>query len=286
MEGSSFQVHADYTNHDAKKNQTQTSSLKINVQTLRVSSGNNNATDDIAMSGLDCPMTGIANNLASQKKPQSHSSNNTGEIQQQADMARMLQPTIRALQSATDKAVNKCAKRKGISGAPTKPRADHKTRSQQKLPGNEKATLSNHLGNHAVTVPKSKSKKAKKKKNGVGNTQPNNSTESYVKKTRKRKPKKKEETLAERLTHRLKSDALMTSNAEKTAKETADQFKDIHDQAPNPKDWQTLYEQEYQARTAMLRARQLRDEQALLSALDGLSLGGSESTGNDYDLIL
>ncbi|RAL60937.1 hypothetical protein DID88_010035 [Monilinia fructigena] len=158
---------------------------------------------------------------------------------------------------------------------------------QQKLLGNDKVTLPNHLGNRTVTAPNSKPRKTKKKKkNGAGKNQSNSSTEGSVKKTKKRKSKNKEGTLAERLTRRLKSDALVTSNAEKTAKETADKFKDMHDQAPNPREWQTLYEQEYQARNAVLRARPLRDEQALLSALDGLSLGGSNSTGDDYDLIL
>ncbi|RAL60936.1 hypothetical protein DID88_010034 [Monilinia fructigena] len=52
-EGSSFQIQADYTNRDGEKIQTQTASLKINVQTLKVLSVNYNATDDAAMSGLE-----------------------------------------------------------------------------------------------------------------------------------------------------------------------------------------------------------------------------------------
>ncbi|KAB8305144.1 hypothetical protein EYC80_004438 [Monilinia laxa] len=266
MEGSSFQMQADCTNCDGEKNQILTTSLKINVQTLRVSSGNTNSTDDTAMSGFEYAMAGIANSLASKKNSKPHSSINTGEIQQQVDMARILQLTIRALQPATDKAINKCAKRNGIQGAEAKPRAKRTSRSHQKLLGNDKVTLSNHLGNRTVTAPNSKlKKKKKKKKNGA---------------------EQRGDPCRERLTRRLKSDALMTSNAQKAAKKTVDKFKDIHDQAPNPREWQTLYEQEYQARTAVLRARQLRDEQALLSALDGLSLGGSKSTGDDYDSIL
>ncbi|QSZ29775.1 hypothetical protein DSL72_004292 [Monilinia vaccinii-corymbosi] len=277
MEGSSFQIQADYTNRNSNSNQTPTASLKINVQTLKVSTANHHATDDTAMSGLDYPMSGIVDGVASHVvKPKFHSSINTGDIQQQAEMARMLQPTIRALQSATDKAINHGAKAKRL------PRVKKDTSHPQK----------NLSGDDTVTVADTKSKmtrKEKKKKNDAdGSTQPNHSTEGSVKKTRKRKPKDKNKggPIADTLSRRQKSDAALISKAERSAQAKADKFKKSHAQAPNPRDWQTVYEQEYQARTARLRARQFRDEEALMSALHGLSLGGSKDTGDDHDSIL
>ncbi|ESZ94591.1 hypothetical protein SBOR_5002 [Sclerotinia borealis F-4128] len=271
MEGSSVQVHAEYTNR------------------------NNNATDDTAMSGLDYPMGDITNISKRSIKPKPQQSINTGEIQQQADLARMLQPTIRALQSATDKAINKAAK--DANGTSIEPKVSSGPRTSHMLRLEEyQSTLKSLLRKQPKetkesqadpSVPNTKSKK-KKKKNGGVNTQANNTSGGSVQKPKKRKSKEGsgEQHMAFLIARRKNEDARKFANAERAARADTDMKLDVSDKGSDPRHWQTLYEQEYHTRTAKLRERQIRDENALMLAFGGLSFGGSKDAGDDYDPLI
>ncbi|KAJ8064029.1 hypothetical protein OCU04_007870 [Sclerotinia nivalis] len=279
MEGSSVQVHAEYTDRDSNNNRIQTASLKINLQTLKVSTGatgNVYAPDDITMSGLDCEMGRTINSGISHMKPNTHSSMNTGQIQQQADLARMLQPTIRALQSATDKAINKS--KEVTNGAFIGPKLPNERRNMRRI------SQTNHT---AANTTNAKPKRTKKKKNSDTKTQTNPSS-GPVNKVRKRKSKEgeKEQHMLYLIERRKLEDRKKLADADMAAREDADQKALVLSNAPDSRLWQKMYEQEYQARTARLRERQIRDEKALMSALDGLSLGESKDANDDYDLIL
>ncbi|TEY38799.1 hypothetical protein BOTCAL_0474g00030 [Botryotinia calthae] len=302
MEGSSVQIQAEYADRDPNNNRIQTASLKINLQTLKVSNGspeNNNTNDDVDMSGLDDPISGIikkSNNRKSRHKP--HSSINTGQIHQQAQMARMLQPTIRALQSATDKAINKSNKiltqgeasigpilpsnpkklRRILKSDSSKVRQENSTGTKRKRKETNKTV---------VDAPNTKPKKEKKKKKNVAVIAKAKPSEGAIKKRRTRKPKEGKMDHMEYLMERRKlGDTKALVLADKTARSNADEKVDICGHGLNPADWEATYQQEYQARTERLRERQARDEQALMSALNGLSLVGTRIGGDDYDLIL
>lgn len=264
---------------------------------LTLELGNNNATNDTAMSGLEYPMEAVANFSKNQLKPKKHSSINSGEIQQRANLARMLQPTVRALQSATDKAIYQEKKLAiGSSIEPVLPSGQKAvellSRIEPSKSNNQKPTKRQRkvkAKQTAPTEPKTKPNppKKKKKKTLNANTQVNVS-EGSVNKIKKTKIKgsRKEQRMAYLLESRQDVDARKIKDAADAAKASADVEMNTVDQGPNPRDWQTVYEQEYQARTAKLRERQIRDEQALMSALNGLSLVGGNDPAGDYDLIL
>ncbi|KAF7920507.1 hypothetical protein EAE99_008120 [Botrytis elliptica] len=301
MEGSSVQIQAEYADRDPNNNRIQTASLKINLQTLKVSKdspGNNNTNDDVDMSGLDHPVSGIINNLNNRNtKRKQHTSINTGQIHQQAEMARMLQPTIRALQSATDKAINKSKKIASQGEVFIGPRLPNNRKTSRRLPESdasrvrredsaEKKRKRKETNKSVVNAPNTKSKKEKNKNNGGANAKAKPS-EGAVKKRKTRRPKEGKMDHMEYLMERRKlgdTNALVV--ADKTARSNADEKVDIYGHGLNPADWETAYQQEYQARTARLRERQTRDEQALMSALNGLSLDVARIGGGDYDLIL
>ncbi|THV44638.1 hypothetical protein BGAL_0602g00040 [Botrytis galanthina] len=304
MEGSSVQVQAEYADRDPNSNRIQTASLKINLQTLKVSNGspaelgNNNTNDDVDMSGLDHSVVGIINNLNNRNtRRKQHSSINTGSIHQQAEMARMLQPTIRALQSATDKAINKSKKigsqgevfigPKLPNGRKTLRRLSESDSSRVRREDSaEKKRKRKEMNKTVVNVPNAKPKKEKNKKNGGANGK-SKPSEGAVKKRRTRKPKEGKVDHMEYLMERRKlGDTNALAAADKTARSNADEKVDIYGHGLNPADWEAMYQQEYQARTARLRERQARDEQALMSALNGLSLSVARIGGGDYDLIL
>ncbi|KAF7876748.1 hypothetical protein EAF04_001832 [Stromatinia cepivora] len=298
MEGSSVQVHAEYIDRDSNNNRIQIASLKINLQTLKVSTGaigKNDATDDIAMSGLDFPMGRTTNNAISHMKPNTHSSINTGQIQQQANLARMLQPTIRALQSATDKAINKS--KEVANGAFIGPRLPNERKtmrricrvqpSQSNSQNSSKKRRKQAETNHTTpNITKVKPKRANKKR-GDTNTQANPCGGSVDKVTkRKSKEGKKEQHMLYLMERRKLDNRKKLADADMAARADADQKAVVLSNAPDSRLWQKMYEQEYQARTARLRERQIRDEKALMSALDGLSLGEPKDANGDYDLIL
>lgn len=291
-----------------------TSQNNIITDTLTHKLGNHFSNDDTAMSGLDYPMSGITNRLKSSMTPNSHSSLNTGQTQQQAEMARMLQPTIRALQSATDKAINKGAKvAKEVfigSNPPTEPRAmrrisrcqtritdgqssaapgspgltSKKVRKRKKKDSGKDTQMSNNPSN-SLTKPK---KKKKKKKSSGKCIQMSNATGNPVTKAKKKSSwrGKDGDNMAGLLERRKLEDTKKLSAADSAARTYADEKVEICGNRIDPSHWQTIYEQEYQARTARLRERQLRDDQALISALDGLSLGGPKNGNDEYDFIL
>ncbi|TGO46505.1 hypothetical protein BOTNAR_0583g00010 [Botryotinia narcissicola] len=304
MEGSSVQVQAEYVDHEPNNNRIKTASHKINLQTLKVSngspaeSGNNDTNDDVDMSGLDHPVGGIINNLNNRStRCKQHSSTNTGQIHQQAKMARMLQPTIRALQSATDKAINKSKKISSQGEAFIGPKLPNGRRISQHLLESdssrvrredlaEKKRKRKEMSKTFVNAPNTKPKKEKNKNNGGANAK-SKPSEGAVKKRRKRKPKEGKVDHMEYLMEcRKLGDTNALAAADKTARSNADEKVDVYGHGLNPADWESIYQQEYQARTARLRERQARDEQALMSALNGLSLSVARIGGGDYDLIL
>ncbi|TGO24533.1 hypothetical protein BPAE_0100g00010 [Botrytis paeoniae] len=301
MEGSSVQIQAEYADRDPNNNRIRTASLKTNLQTLKVSNGspgNNNTNDDVDMSGFDYPVGGIINNLNNRNtRSKQHSSINTGQIHQQAEMARMLQPTIRALQSATDKAINKSKKIASQGEAFIGPRLPNGRKTSRPIPESvssrvrredsaEKKLKRKETNKTVVNAPNTKPKKEKNKKNGGVNAKANPS-EGAVKKRKTRKPKEGKVDHMEYLMERRKlGDTNALTAADKTARSNADEKVDIYGHGLNPADWEAVYQQEYQARTARLRERQARDEQALMSALNGLSLDVARIGGGDFDLIL
>ncbi|TGO44931.1 hypothetical protein BCON_0442g00030 [Botryotinia convoluta] len=302
MEGSSVQIQAEYADRDPSNNRIQTASLKINLQTLKVSNGppgNNNTNDDVDMSGLDHPVGVIINNLNNRNtKRKQHSSINTGQIHQQAEMARMLQPTIRALQSATDKAINKSKKIASQGEVFIGPRLPNGRKTSRRIPESdsprvrhedsaEKKRTRKEMNKTVLKVPNTKPKKEKKKEKNSGANAKAKPSEGAVKKRKTRKPKEGKVDHMEYLMERRKlGDTNALAAADKTARSNADEKVDIYGHGLNPADWETVYQQEYQAHIARLRERQTRDEQALMSALNGLSLDVARIGGGDYDLIL
>lgn len=253
--------------------------------------------DDVDMSGLDHPVGGIINNLKNRKsRHEPQSSVNTGQIHQQAQMARMLQPAIRALQSATDKAINKSKKISSQGEAfigPILPSNLKKSRrtlesdSPRVRQENSTETKRNRKEMKiVVNAPNTKPKKENKKKDVVFNAK-SKPFEGAVKKRKSRKSKEGKMDHMEYLMERRKlGDTKALVLADKTARSNADEKVDLYGHGLNPADWESTYQQEYQARTERLRERQARDEQALMSALNGLSLVGTRTGGDDYDLIL
>ncbi|KAK6609792.1 hypothetical protein H4I95_02851 [Botrytis cinerea] len=301
MEGNSVQIQAEYADRDPDNNRIQTASLKISLQTLKVSNGspgNNNLNDDVDMSGLDHSVGGIISNLKNRRsRHKSHSSMNTGQIHQRAQMARMLQPAIRALQSATDKAINKSKKISSQGEAfigPILPSNVKKLRRTlesdssrvRKENSTEKKRKRKEKSNTVVNAPNTKPKKERKKRDQVVNAKAKPS-EGAVKKRRTGKSKEGKMDHMEYLMERRKlGDTKALVLADKTARSNADEKVDLYGHGLNPADWEATYQQEYQARTERLKERQARDEQALMSALSGLSLVGTRIGGDDYDLIL
>ncbi|APA13983.1 predicted protein [Sclerotinia sclerotiorum 1980 UF-70] len=295
MEGSSVQVHAEYTDRDFNNNRTQSTSLEINLQTLKVftgATGNNNATDDdITMSGLNYPMSWTTNNPITHMKPSTHSSINTGQIQQQADLARMQQPTIRALQSATDKAINKS--KEVANEVFIGPRFANERRTMRRISsaqaGNSNSQNSSKKKHKqaeknltAVNTTNAKPKRTKKKKNGHTTFQAN-PVDGSVNKVKKRKPMKgeKEQHMLYLMERRKFEDGRKLADANLAARADADQKAVVLRTAPESRQWNEMYEQEYQARTIRLRERQIRDEKALMSALNGLSIGEAKDANDD-----
>ncbi|KAF7956487.1 hypothetical protein EAE96_003826 [Botrytis aclada] len=283
MEGSSVQIQAEYSDRDPNNNRIQNASLKINLQTLKFSNGNpgnNNTNEDIDMSGFDHPVGAII-----------------GQIHQQAEMTRMLQPTIRALQSATDKAINKSKKITSQAEVFTGPRLPNGRKTSRPIPESDSSRLRQDNSTEmkrkrkeknktVVNAPNTKPNKENKQKNGGANAKAKPS-EGAVKKRRNRKPKEGKVDHMEYIMERRKlGDTKALVAADKTARSNADEKVDIYGHGLNPADWEAIYQQEYQARTARLRERQARDEQALMSALNGLSLDVARVGGGDYDLIL
>ncbi|KAF5874682.1 uncharacterized protein Bfra_004697 [Botrytis fragariae] len=301
MEGNSVQIQAEYADRDPNNSRIQTASLNINLQTLKVnngSPGSNNTNDDVDMSGLDHPVGGIINDLNNRNtRRKQYSSINTGQIDQQAEMARMLQPTIRALQSATDKAINKSKKIASQGEVFIGPRLPSGRKTSRPIPESvssrarhensaEKKRKRKETNKTIINAPNTKPKTEKNKKNCGDNTKAKLS-EGVVKKRKTRKPKEGKVDHMEYLMERRKlGDKNALAAADKTARSNADEKVDIYGHGLNPADWETVYQQEYQARTARLRERQARDEQALMSALNGLSLDVARIGGGNYDLIL
>ncbi|CAD6443186.1 83eaecea-58ba-4350-905a-cd3234635ccf [Sclerotinia trifoliorum] len=296
-QSSSMQLHAEYADRDSKNNRTQAASLKISLQTLKVStgaSGNNNATDDdITMSELDYPMGKTTNSSISHLKSNMQSSINTGQIQQQADLAHMLQPTVRALQSATDKAINKS--KEVANEAFIGPRFANERRTMRRIFRAQASNLNSQnpskkkrkqaeTNHNAVDNTNAKPKRTKKKKKNGDTIFRANLFDGSVNKVRKRNSKEGEKEpymLYLRLMERHNfEERRRLAYADLAARAV------VFRTGPESRQRQEMYEQKYQARTTRMRERQIRDENALMSALNGLSLDEPKDANDDCDVVL
>ncbi|KAF7886828.1 uncharacterized protein EAF02_003475 [Botrytis sinoallii] len=189
---------------------------------------------------LDYPISGIINNLNNRNtKHKQHTSINTSQIHQQTEIAHILQPTIRILQSATDKVINKSKKiilQRLPENNTSKMRHEDSTKKKRKRKETNKSI---------INAPNTKSKKEKNKNNGSANTKAKPS-EGAIKKCKTKRPK---EGKMDHMEYLMKRRELGDTNAlvvaDKTARSNADKKMDIYSHKLNPADWKTAYQQKY-----------------------------------------